>query len=172
MAFQLSPGVIVTEKDLTSVVPQVATTAGAFAGDFQWGPVDQVVTVNSENDLVTRYGKPNDTNFVSFFTAANFLAYGNNLQLVRSVGAAARNARSNTSGTSVLIKNSDIYEATYSSGSAALGEWTAKYPGTLGNSLKVSIADANSFSTWAYATSFTGAPSTSTSVAAMGGSLD
>ena len=55
MAFQLSPGVLVTEKDLTSVVPQVATTAGAFAGDFQWGPVDQVVTVNSENDLMAHY---------------------------------------------------------------------------------------------------------------------
>tara|TARA_R110000868_G_scaffold24654_1_gene97005 strand:- start:301 stop:2007 length:1707 start_codon:yes stop_codon:yes gene_type:complete len=172
MAFQLSPGVLVTEKDLTSVVPQVATTAGAFAGDFQWGPVDQVVTVNSENDLVSKYGKPNDTNFVSFFTAANFLAYGNNLQLVRSIGAAARNARANTLGTAVRINNSDVYEATYNSGSAALGEWTAKYPGTLGNSLKVSIADANSFSSWAYTSSFTGAPSTSTSVAAMGGSLD
>ena len=173
MAFQLSPGVLVTEKDLTSVVPQVATTAGAFAGDFQWGPVDQVVTVNSENDLVTRYGKPNDTNFVSFFTAANFLAYGNNLQLVRSVGAAARNARSNAAGNAaVLIKNSDVYEQTYSSGSADLGEWTAKYPGTLGNSLKVSIADANTYGAWSYKTSFTGAPSTSTSVAAMGGSLD
>lgn len=172
MAFQLSPGVLVTEKDLTSVVPQVATTAGAFAGDFQWGPVDQVVTVNSENDLVARYGKPNDTNFVSFFTAANFLAYGNNLQLVRSVGAAARNARSNTSGNAVSIINSDSYEQTYMSGSVALGDWTAKYPGTLGNSLKVSIADANTFTSWAYTSSFTGAPSTSTSVAAMGGSLD
>ena len=172
MAFQLSPGVLVTEKDLTSVVPQVATTAGAFAGDFQWGPVDQVVTVNSENDLVTKYGKPNDTNFVSFFTAANFLAYGNNLQLVRSVGAAARNARSNAAGNAVNITNFDSYEQTYMSGSAALGEWTAKYPGTLGNSLKVSIADANTFTQWAYTTNFTGAPSTSTSVAAMGGSLD
>lgn len=172
MAFQLSPGVLVTEKDLTSVVPQVATTAGAFAGDFQWGPVDQVVTVNSENDLVTNYGKPNDTNFVSFFTAANFLAYGNNLQLVRSVGAAARNARANTLGTAVKINNSDVYESTYNTGTASLGEWTAKYPGTLGNSLKVSIADANTYQAWAYLTSFTGAPSTSTSVAAMGGSLD
>jgi len=172
MAFQLSPGVLVTEKDLTSVVPQVATTAGAFAGDFQWGPVDQVVTVNSENDLVTNYGKPNDTNFVSFFTAANFLAYGNNLQLVRSVGAAARNARANTSGTAVKINNSDVYESTYNTGTASLGEWTAKYPGTLGNSLKVAIADANTYQAWAYNTSFTGAPSTSTSVAAIGGSND
>jgi len=172
MAFQLSPGVLVTEKDLTSVVPQVATTAGAFAGDFQWGPVDQVVTVNSENDLVTNYGKPNDTNFVSFFTAANFLAYGNNLQLVRSVGAAARNARANTLGTAVKINNSDVYESTYNTGTASLGEWTAKYPGTLGNSLKVAIADANTYQAWAYNTSFTGAPSTSTSVAAIGGSND
>ena len=74
MAFQLSPGVLVTEKDLTSVVPAVATTAGGFAGAFEWGPVGQVVTIDSENKLVEVFGKPNSNTFASFFTAANFLS--------------------------------------------------------------------------------------------------
>jgi len=76
MAFQLSPGVLVTERDLTSVVPAVATTAGGFVGQFPWGPVDQVITIDSENTLVQRFGAPTDTNAASFFTAANFLSYG------------------------------------------------------------------------------------------------
>ena len=173
MAFQLSPGVLVTEKDFTSVVPQVGTSAGAFAGAFQWGPVNQVVTVGSENQLVERFGKPNDTVFASFFTAANFLQYGNNLQVVRAVGSTARNAKSNTNGTAVLVSNEDTYDSTYSAGNAALGEWTAKYPGALGNSLKVAIADANIWaSTWTYAGNFDGAPSTSTYAANTGASND
>jgi len=132
MAFQLSPGVLVTEKDLTSVVPQVATTAGAFAGAFQWGPVDAVVTISSENELVDRFGKPNDTTFQSFFTAANFLQYGNNLQVVRSVGSTARNAMANAAGTAVVIKNEDSYIATYSNGNSyQYGDWAAKYAGNL-----------------------------------------
>ena len=105
MANQLSPGVVVTEKDLTSVVPSVATTAGGFAGAFQWGPVGQVTTVDSENTLVERFGKPNDTTFQSFFTAANFLSYGNNLQLIRVVNQSiAKNAVANASATAVLIQ--------------------------------------------------------------------
>ena len=173
MAFQLSPGVIVTEKDLTSVVPAVATTAGGFAGAFAWGPVDEVVTVDSENTLVERFGKPNDTAFESFFTAANFLSYGNNLQVVRSVDqSVARNAVANASATAVIIKNEDHYIATYADGSANVGEWAAKYPGTLGNSLKVSMADANVFTNWQYASLFDAAPSTSTYVSGVGGSND
>ena len=39
MAFQVSPGVNVSEIDLTTVVPSVATTTGAIAGVFRWGPV-------------------------------------------------------------------------------------------------------------------------------------
>ena len=173
MAFQLSPGVLVTEKDFTSVVPQVGSSAGAFAGAFQWGPVNQVITIGSENQLVERFGKPNDTVFASFFTAANFLQYGNNLQVVRSVGSTARNAKSNTNGTAVIVSNEDAYDSTYSSGNAALGEWTAKYPGALGNSLKVAIADANIWaSTWTYAGNFDGAPTTSTYAANTGASND
>jgi phage tail sheath protein FI len=99
MAFQLSPGVAVTEEDRTTIIPSVATTAGALTGAFQWGPVEQVTTVDSEINLVSQFGKPNDTTAGYFFTAANFLSYGNNLKLVRAVnGGAAKNAVSTPSG--------------------------------------------------------------------------
>ena len=173
MAFQLSPGVLVTEQDLTSVVPAVATTAGGFAGAFAWGPVGVVTTVDSENALVTRFGTPNSDTFQSFFTAANFLSYGNNLQVIRVVNqATARNARSNTASTAVIIRNEDHYTASYSSGEGTVGEWAAKYPGALGNSLKVSMADANAWSTWTYSSNFDAAPSTSAYVSNLGGSHD
>ena len=84
MPFQLSPGVAVVEKDFTSIVPAVSSSIGAFAGAFPWGPVMEPTTVGSENELVRRFGKPNDSNFDSFFTAANFLSYTNNLLLVRA----------------------------------------------------------------------------------------
>jgi len=174
MAFQLSPGVLVTEKDLTSVVPAVATTAGGFAGAFQWGPVGQVTTVDSENVLVDRFGKPNSDTFQSFFTAANFLSYGNNLQVIRVVNeSVAKNAVANASATAVIIKNEDHYTATYEDGSGSgKGAWAAKYPGALGNSLKVSMADANAWSTWSYSSSFDASPSTSAFVSDIGGSHD
>lgn len=173
MAFQLSPGVLVTEKDLTSVVPAVATTAGGFAGAFQWGPVEIVTTVDSENLLVERFSVPNSSTFASFFTAANFLSYGNNLQVIRVVNQGiARNSKTNTAATAVLIKNEDHYDALFSDGSATVGEWAAKYPGALGNSLEVSIADGNVFSTWQYGSNFDAAPSTSAYVSDKGGSHD
>ena len=173
MAFQLSPGVLVTEQDLTSVVPAVATTAGGFAGAFAWGPVGVVTTVDSENALVTTFGKPNSSTFQSFFTAANFLSYGNNLQVIRVVNqATARNAMANAAATAVIIRNEDHYTASYSSGEGSVGEWAAKYPGALGNSLKVSMADGNAWSTWSYATNFDAAPGTSAYVSNLGGSHD
>ena len=173
MAFQLSPGVLVTEKDLTSVVPSVATTAGGFAGAFQWGPVSEVVTVDSENQLVERFGNPNDTTYKSFFTAANFLSYGNNLQVIRVVNqATAKNAIANASATAILIRNEDHYTSTYSDGSASVGEWIAKYPGALGNSLKVSMADGNTYSGWAYSGQFDAQPTTSSYVSNQGGAHD
>jgi phage tail sheath protein FI len=173
MAFQLSPGVLVTEQDLTSVVPAVATTAGGFAGAFAWGPVGVVTTIDSENALVNTFGKPNGDTFQSFFTAANFLSYGNNLQVIRVVDqSSAKNARSNTAATAVIIRNEDHYIASYSAGEGTVGEWAAKYPGALGNSLKVSMADANAWSTWSYAANFDAAPGTSGYVSALGGSFD
>ncbi len=84
MAFQLSPGVNVSEIDLTTVVPAVATSDGAIAGVFRWGPVGERVLVDSENVLVQRFAKPSNHNAETFFTAANFLAYANRLYVSRA----------------------------------------------------------------------------------------
>jgi phage tail sheath protein FI len=113
MAFQLSPGVAVTEEDRTTIIPSVATTAGALTGAFQWGPVEQVTTVDSEINLVSQFGKPNDTTAGYFFTAANFLSYGNNLKLVRAVnGGVAKNAVSTPSGfvaNAIIVDSSNTF---------------------------------------------------------------
>jgi len=145
MAFQLSPGVQVTERDLTSVVPAVASTIGAVVMDAQWGPTDEITTISSENNLVDTFFEPNSDNYESWFTAASFLAYGNNLKVVRSCDIdAAKNAGS-TAG--VLVKNEEDYDNNYSSGQGSVGMWAAKHPGALGNSLKVSFADSSNYDT-------------------------
>jgi hypothetical protein len=142
--FMLSPGVSVQEYDATASVPSVATTAGGFAGTFVWGPVEHIYTTDSEATLVSVFGKPNNDTATSFFTATNFLAYANNLQVVRVVGETAKNAVA--SGTALLIKNEDEYNAERLNGSNGVGIVAAKYPGLLGNSIKVSIADSRTYS--------------------------
>jgi len=158
MAFQLSPGVLVTEKDLTNVIPAVSTSAGAFVGNFGWGPVGEIRTIGSENELKKFFGLPLDG--VDWFTAANFLGYGNNLQLVRAGDADALNSCSD--GTGILINNRDDYEANFAAGSNESGEFAAKYPGRSGNGLKVEMVDADTFADWDYAGYFDAAPGTST----------
>ena len=103
MVFQLSPGVNITEIDLTTVVPAVATSDGAFAGVFRWGPVGERVFVDSENLLVSRFGKPTNFNAETFFTAANFLSYTNNLLTVRVDTGNHRNAVVTQTGTVTSI---------------------------------------------------------------------
>ena len=143
MAFQLSPGVLVTEKDLTNIVPAVATSNGGFAGAFVWGPVLDPTTISSENQLVARFGRPTDTNAASFFTAANFLSYSNNLLLVRADVDGALNATSDGSG--LKINNPNDYAEQYDQGGGSVGEFAAKYPGALGNSVAVHMVDAASW---------------------------
>ena len=107
MAFQVSPGVLVQEIDLTRVIPAVSTSIGAFAGEFRQGPVDEIVTISSEQNLVQTFGKPDSTNFEDFFSAANFLSYANNLKVVRVTNSGLLNATAD--GTGLLIKNTDDY---------------------------------------------------------------
>lgn len=160
MAFQLSPGVNVSEVDLTTAIPSVSTTVGAFAGDFQWGPVNEIVQIINEVQLVEIFGKPNSNTFTSFFTAANFLQYSNDLRVVRSVGSGALN--STTSGSGILIENRTDYDENHSSGNNA-SVFASKYPGVIGNSLKVSFCDSNNslLTTWEYKDLFDSEPSTS-----------
>ena len=143
MAFLVSPGVEVKEIDLTSVVPAVSTSIGAVAGHFRWGPVEEVVTVGSEKELVNKFGEPNATIYNDFLNAAAFLQYGNNLKVYRGVGAAV-NADSGTDpeDANILVKNEDHYDSLTLTGT---GEFIAKYPGALGNSLKVVVIKSTSF---------------------------
>jgi len=136
MAFQLSPGVLVKEIDLTNIVPAVATSIGAIAAGFPQGPVEEIIPIGSEQELVNFFGKPNSDNFETWFTAANFLQYGNALRVIRA-DTAAVNATADGSG--LKIKNDTDYENNYADGSGSVGEWAAKFPGTYGNSLGVSI---------------------------------
>lgn len=152
MAFQVSPGVNVSEIDLTAVIPAVQTTAGGIAGQFIWGPVEQRVQIDSEDRLVANFQTPNNTTASDFFTAANFLAYGNQLFVVRIAGSGAKNAITAGNSSITLIKNTDDYENNYSSGISGVGPFVAKYPGELGNSLKVSVCPSSS----AFASTLTG----------------
>ena len=141
MAFQVSPGVLVTEKDLTNIVPAVSTSAGGIVITAEKGPVDEITTISSEKELVDNFGKPNSNNFEEWFCAANFLGYGNNLKVVRPITGMV-NAVS--TGTAVLIKNTTDYLNTYYSETGAgqvtnIGTWAAREPGTLGNNIKVSL---------------------------------
>ena len=141
MAFQVSPGVLVREKDLTNVIPAVATSIGAFAGDFVQGPLDEIVTVSSESELVEQFGKPNSTTFESFFAASSFLQYGNTLRVVRASGTGILNATANGSG--LLINNTQTYQDTYSGGAGSVGLWAARTAGAHGNNIKVSICPSS-----------------------------
>ncbi|NDA95672.1 MAG: hypothetical protein EBY03_06010 [Actinobacteria bacterium] len=147
MAFQVSPGVNVSEIDLTTVVPAVSTTEGGIAGAFRWGPVNERVNLSSEVELVKSFGKPTDDNFETFHVASSFLAYGNQLYVVRAADANAYNAYANTSAaTDLQVKNLDDY-LTKTTGAAQGAIYRAKCPGSIGNSLKVSICDsANAYS--------------------------
>ena len=137
MAFQVSPGVLVKEKDLTNVIPAVATSIGAIGIQSTKGPVDEVVSISSEKDLVETFGKPDSDNFEYFFTAASFLAYSNSLKVVRATNTGLLNATANGSG--LLIKNTTHYQDNYSTGQGSVGEWAARTGGAWGNNLKISI---------------------------------
>ena len=167
MANLVSPGVQVKEIDLTNVVPSVSSTAGAMAGSFAWGTVNEVVTVSSETELVNTFGKPDANTFESVLSAAQFLSYGSTLKVVRAVGTSARNATA--SGTGILTQNSTVFDGQ----SPAAGDWTqARYPGVIGNSVGVSVATATQTLTAFQSLHVEGKAGTSAGAAAVGGSND
>jgi len=152
----ISPGINVSEVDLTTVVPRLGTTVGAIAGMFPWGPMQQRILIGSESQLVATYGEPNSNNAETFFTAANFLSYGNSLYVVRAGNTTSGDANAylsaaanggtltagNTSAITVLneIDFSNKKANNYAFDANAM--FVAKFPGALGNSLKVSICDS------------------------------
>jgi hypothetical protein len=164
-----SPGVQVVEKDASITVVGASTSRGGAVGVFQWGPVMTPILVDNEDTLVSVFGKPNDSTFSSFFNVANFLAYSRGMYVIR---ASTGNLNAVASGTAVQINNSDSYDGAFSAGQGSVGAFAARYPGAMGNSILVSIADSATFSTWAYKDLFNSAPGTSDYAASKGGSND
>ena len=135
MAFQVSPGVLVQEKDLTRIIPAVSTSIGAVAFQATQGPLDEVTSISSEQELVSKFGKPNSSTFEGFFTAANFLAYSNSLRVVRVQNSSVSNATE--SGSAFVVKNTTDYQDNYADGSASVGLWAARTAGAWGNNLRI-----------------------------------
>ncbi len=175
MGFQLSPSVNVTEIDLTGFIPAVATTGGAFVGQFQWGAVEEYTVIQNKKLLERTFGKPNDVNYRDWFSCANFLDYSNNLNVIRVVDTlVAKNAT--VDGTGILIKNETNHSQVYGTPLGDSAVISAKYPSDLGDSLQIIFMDANTWGTnpayKVYEDLFDAKPSTSDYIAQVGGEND
>jgi len=137
---QLSPGVVIQERDLTTVTAPVGLNVGVLAAPFAQGPVEEIVEIASERSLVNYFGEPNDYNYEYWYTASQFLSYGGVLKTIRISDAALKNAVSG--GTAVLIKNQQDYETTYENSNSNTWKYAARYAGTLGNSVGIFVTDA------------------------------
>lgn len=175
-----SPAVTVKEIDLTGVVPNVQTSTGAFVGNFGWGPVGVATLVSDETGLVSTFSAPTDANTVDFHSAAYFLRYSNALFVVREQDSDALNAvgsNDNVSISAQTINNLDTFEGL--SLDSSDGAFIAKYPGAIGNSIKVSLIGSDSdnggvtnYNAWTYKDNFDAAPGTSSFVSNLGGKND
>lgn len=175
---RVSPGVSFAEIDLTTRAPAVSTSIGGFVGNFRWGPVEEITTVGSENEVLAQFGTPTSAETIDYHILAQFLSYSNNAEVVRVVNGTANNANSG-GDASLVVKNRTNYDGqTFSFGTE--GHWLAKYPGALGNSLKVDVfgfktdtsTTQTNFNAWAYSGRFTGIPGTSTYASNRGSSND
>ena len=162
MANLVSAGIQVVERAVDLSIPATTSTIAAVVGNFAWGAVSAIQYIGDEPQLLRVFSKPDDTNYVDFFSAANFLAYSNALNAVRVVGTGSKNA---AAGTAVLITNSTSYETSFAAGqNSTAGVFTAKCAGALGNSLSWSFADAG-----VYTKTLTGTIDTSVSTTALVG---
>tara|TARA_Y100000310_G_scaffold99941_1_gene97804 strand:+ start:222 stop:1967 length:1746 start_codon:yes stop_codon:yes gene_type:complete len=146
MAFQVSPGVNISEVDLSTTIPNVSVSDAAMAAGFQWGPADKVTTVTSEKNMVDIFGKPDNETVTNWLTAASFLAYAGSLQIVRTLAegtGTSLNAADNAGG--ILVANEAEFDAGISF--AAGTTFVARYPGALGNSLGVGLIHRGSGAT-------------------------
>ena len=154
--FQLSPGVNWSEYDLTEIIPAVATSPGAIAGVFSWGPIGELTLITSEANLVAQFGTPTNNNYETWFTAKSFLDYTNTLWVVRGANTTATDstvsavsALGNTGSVSNIYSQTTLNDIQYLNKLGTYDEnllYIAKYPGIAGNSLRVSIVDnANAF---------------------------
>lgn len=141
----LAPGVYSTERDLTLFMRPVATSIGAFVGDFKWGECDTVTLVQDTEELTETFGKPGLARHQDYFSAYSFLSYSNALKVVRTVSDTAASANNgNTAG--VLVKNKPMFDLTnFDLPSLNNISFLARCPGELGNSLQVIVMDNATF---------------------------
>lgn len=169
MAFSESPAITVREIDASGVVPAVSSSTGAFAGNFRWGPVEKATLISNEAQLASTFGTPTADNSVDFHSAAYFLKYTNALQVVRVLGDSdgynAYNHAEAAKGLNVRIKNADAFDNAITGFDSDQHTFIAKWPGSLGNSLRVSLCPQqgadSAFNGWAYKDNFDAAPATS-----------
>lgn len=173
MGFQLSPGVNVSEIDLTGFVPAVATSGAGFVGQFEWGPVLDYTTLENKKLLEKWFGKPTDVNYRDWFTCSNFLDYSNNLNIIRVVDEAVA-LNSDVSGSGILVKNETHYNLVYGTPTGDASFIASKYPGVKGDSIRIIIVDSNTYDDVSvdYGDILPLAPSTSEYVASVGGEND
>ena len=134
MASQVSPGVIIKERDLSNaVVVGVSALKGAIASTFSKGPVGKIVNIGTERDLINIFGAPVEDNAGDWLVASEFLRYGGQLAVVRAE-TTVKNATE--SGTGVLVAD----QAAFDSGVTS-EKFVARDAGTGGNNLSVVIVD-------------------------------
>lgn len=171
-----SPAIVVKEVDLSGVVPNVQSTTGAIVGNFRWGPVEEATLIDNETRLASTFGAPTDSNAVDFISAAYFLKYSNSLQVIRMIDSDGANATDASVATQPVVKNLDNFNAQIDALDSDGNIFIARYPGSLGNSIKISTCPVSStdsaFDNWTYSSSFDDAPGTSTFAGSVGASND
>ena len=169
-----SPAVVIKEIDASTSIRTASTTIGGTVGNFRWGPVGVPMTVATETELVSTFASPDDANSVEFHSAAYYLRYADNLKVVRTTDANARNAHNADSAAAPTINNSTSWDAQEATLATHDHTFIAKYPGAMGNSLKVEVclADSDQFALWGARTEFDTHPGTSATATAEGATND
>jgi len=135
MASQVSPGVVIRERDLsTAVLTGVSALRGAFASSFRSGPVGKIVNIGSERELIDTFGAPAEANAADWLVASEFLRYGGQLAVVRAETGVLN---ATLDGSAVLIGSKEAYEA----GAGSSEKFAARNAGADGNNLRVVIID-------------------------------
>ena len=170
----VSPGVSVQEIDLTGYIPAVATSIGAYAGHFRWGPCDEVLRISDEKQLAQRFGTPTPKYSQSYHIPSTFLRYGERLLVSRAKDSDMQSARSGdvqelladyytdkydtneniediiqnfiSSEDAPLIENKRIFESI--TASELQSTIYARCPGEMGNSIQVMLQPAHGSSRW------------------------
>ena len=134
MASQVSPGVVIRERDFSNaVIVGASSIRGAIASSFRTGPVGKIVNIGSERELIDTFGTPSEANAGDWLVASEFLRYGGQLAVVR---AATGVLNATASGSGVLIGDKDAFDAGVTS-----EKFAARYAGADGNDLRVVIID-------------------------------